>query len=247
MSPPSGDVSHTPEPKSTGGLVGVFKSLTGGGRSSKSPNAQATAPPTQHVAGASSVQSPVYGGPPDYEQLYDQLKIGNPLPERIAAAEAICHAVRDYPLSGVTTIFREAKDLIEPTKPLESRTAGFQLLTACVQYASSTDPERLAYYNVLTSLSVNPEDFNMQLVALVELAKHGKELSGFHYAVIPRLTSWLQWCFKTTAAARKKAGSSGKPKGKSQIPEEHDLSLLFAFIADVIKFSCYVITEQATA
>jgi hypothetical protein len=136
--------------------------------------------------------------------------------------------------------------LIEPTKPIESRIAGFQLLTACVQYAASTDPERLAYYNVLTASNANPEDFNLQLVALVELAKHGKELAGFHYAVIPLLTSWLQWCFKTTAAARKKAGHAAKSKGKIQIPEEHDLSLLFAFITDVIKFSCYVITEQAT-
>jgi hypothetical protein len=107
MSPSSGDASHTPEPKSTGGFASVFKSLTGGGRSSRSPNVQATAPPTQHVSGASNGQSPVYGGPPDYDHLHEQLKIGNPLPERIAAAESICHAVRDYPLSGV----RSTKDL----------------------------------------------------------------------------------------------------------------------------------------
>ncbi|RDL35143.1 Tuberin [Venustampulla echinocandica] len=242
MSPSSGDVAQTPEPKSTGGLASVFKVLTGN-RSSRSPNAQSPASIAQQLTGVSGLSSTIYGGPANLEQLYDQLKAGNPLPRRIAAAEAIRHAVQDYPLKGITSIFKEGKDLIEPEKPPDARAAGFQLLTACVQNVSSTDPERLAYFQVLTG-PTNPEDFHLQLAALVDLAKHGKDLTGFHYQAIPLLTSWLEKCFKATATARSKAGRHGRPKGKSPLGEETNLSLLFAFIVDVIKFSFYASSED---
>ncbi|KAG9239374.1 hypothetical protein BJ875DRAFT_365838 [Amylocarpus encephaloides] len=247
MSPPSRDVAQTPEPKSSG-LASVFKSFASGNKLSRTPNAQTVGPIVQPVSGAGDIQSSVCGGPPSYERLFEQLKIGNPVGVRIATAESLRHAVQDYPLSGVTTIFKEAQDLIEPSKPPEARVAGFQLFTTCVQNATATDPERLAFFKVLTS-PANPADFDLQLGALVELGKHGKDLSGFHYQIVPLLTSWLQQCFRRTAAARSKAGKQAKAKGKTaqQIDEEHDLSLLFAFIADVIKFSFFVLSEQDTA
>ncbi|KAF4628791.1 hypothetical protein G7Y89_g9364 [Cudoniella acicularis] len=244
MSPSSGDVAQTPEPKSTGGLASVFKSLTGNKSSRSPPNAQSPASIAQQLNGIGGLQNTIYGGPPDYEQLLEQLKIGNPLAERLAAAEAIRHAVHDYPLSGVTNIFKEAKDLIEPTKPPEARVAGFELFTACVRNATPTDPERLAYFQILTA-PANTEDFYLQLTSLVELADHGKRLQGFHYSILPLLTAWLQQCFRITAAARSKAGRQGRSKGKSQLDEEVTLSLLFAFIADVMKYTATVLTEES--
>lgn len=100
MSPSSADVAQTPEPKSTSGLASVFKSLTGS-KSSKSPNHQSPASIPQHLNTANTLKNAIYGGPPNYEQLFEQLKVGNPLPDRLAAAESLRHAVQDYPLSGV--------------------------------------------------------------------------------------------------------------------------------------------------
>ena len=100
MSPSSGDVAQTPEPKSTGGLVNVFKSLTGS-KLSKSLNHQSPVSSPQHLNPANTLKNAIYGGPPNYEQLFEQLKAGNPLPDRLAAAESLRHAVQDYPLSGV--------------------------------------------------------------------------------------------------------------------------------------------------
>lgn len=100
MSPSSGDVAQTPEPKSTSGLASVFKSLTGS-KSSKSPNAQSPASIPQHLGTANTLKNAIYGGPPDFEQLSEQLKVGNVLQDRLAAAESLRHAVQDYPLSGV--------------------------------------------------------------------------------------------------------------------------------------------------
>ena len=144
----------------------------------------------------------------------------------------------------MTSIFKEGKDLISPNNPPEARLAGFELLTACVQHSSSTDPERLAYFHVLTA-EANPEDFHLQLASLVELAKHGRDLSGFHYNAIPLLTTWLRQNFAATSAAR--SGRNRRNKGKGPLGEETNLSLLFAFIVDVIKFSFNVSNEETTA
>lgn len=109
MSPSAGDVTQTPDSKPSSGLASVFKNLTGN-RSSKSPNPQSPASiAPQQLNGNKALQTKVYGGPPNYEELYTQLKAGNPRSERIAAAASLRYAVQDYPLSGVCKIdFMEA-------------------------------------------------------------------------------------------------------------------------------------------
>lgn len=244
MSPLPGDVAQTPEPKGSSGLANVFKTLTG--NKSKSGNLQSPASVAQQLNSASALRHAAYEGPPNYQQLHEKLKVGNPLADRLAAAAALRHAVQDYPLSGVTSIFKEGKDLIESTKPIEARVAGFELLTACVQHTSSTDPERQAYFHVLTA-PANPEDFHLQLAALVELAKNGRDLSGFHYSAIPLLSSWLRQAFAVTSVARKQAGRYNRSqKGKPPLGEETNLIRLFVFIVDVIKFSFNVSDEETT-
>ncbi|KAN0103023.1 protein of unknown function (DUF3384) domain containing protein [Hyaloscypha variabilis] len=239
MSPAAGDAAQSPESKSTSGFASVFKSLTGN-KSSRSTNPQSPAA-IPHPNGPHTLS--MYGGPPNYEHLFEQLKPEKPLAERVSAAESLRLAVQDYPLSGVTSIFKQAKDLIDRANPREARTAGFELLTACVQQSNSTDPERLAYFRVLTA-PANPEDFHLQLASLVELAKHGKDLSGFHYDTVPLLTSWLRENFAITSAARRQNKAS---KIKAPLGEETNLSRLFAFIVDVIKFSFNVSSEETTS
>ncbi|KAK2628641.1 hypothetical protein QTJ16_001744 [Diplocarpon rosae] len=247
MSPTSGDVAQTPEPKSSSGFASVFKSLTGGNRSTKNPilGSPASLNGTSSLQPTIRPQSTTHGGPPDYEHLYDKLKPGNTLADRLVAAEALRRAVQDYPLSGVTSIFKHGKDLIESRNPRVARNAGFELLTACVKQITSTDPERLAYFHVLTA-PANSEDFPLQLAALVELAKNGKDLAGFHYEILPLLTVWLRHNFAITSAARRDTGRNRSSKGKAPLDEETNLSLLFAFIVDVIKFSFSISSEETT-
>lgn len=96
-----GDVAQTPEPKSKTGLASVFKSLTGG-KQSKSPNTQSPASIPQSLNETSALKNAIYGGPPNHEQLFEQLKATNPLPDRLSAAGSLRHAVQDYPLSSVS-------------------------------------------------------------------------------------------------------------------------------------------------
>jgi len=102
MSPSSGEVTQTPDTKSTNGLVNVFKSLTGN-KSTRSPHPQSPASAlAPQLTTANTLKKAIYGGPPNYEQLQEQLKEGNPIPQRLAAAESLRHAVQDYPISGVS-------------------------------------------------------------------------------------------------------------------------------------------------
>jgi len=101
MSPPSGEVAHTPEPKSTSGLAGVFKSLTG--NKSRSPHPQSPASSlAPQLSSSNTLKKAIYGGPPNYENLHEQLKVGNSLSDRLAAASSLRHVVQDYPISGVS-------------------------------------------------------------------------------------------------------------------------------------------------
>jgi hypothetical protein len=64
-------------------------------------NSQSPASIPQHLNSANTLKKAIYGGPANYEQLFEQLKVGNALPDRLSAAESLRHAVQDYPLSGV--------------------------------------------------------------------------------------------------------------------------------------------------
>ncbi len=99
MSPP-GDVTQTPESKSTGGLVSVFKSLTGN-KSVKSPSLRTQASIAQQLNNAQTSKNTIHDSPSHYDALCNQLKAENPLAERLVAVEALKGAILEYPLSGV--------------------------------------------------------------------------------------------------------------------------------------------------
>ena len=144
----------------------------------------------------------------------------------------------------VLEIWYAAKDLIEPTNVSTTRLAGWQLLTECVKHSSSTDLERLDYFQTI-SASANPEDFHLQLAALEDLTNQGRNLSGFSYAVFPLLTRWLKSKFHAVKAARRKQGS--RPQGKAVASgEDRDFAQLFTFVTSVIKFNFNVADETAS-
>ena len=110
MPPPSGFVAQTPEPKTAGGIAGVFKSLTSG-RGSKSTASTPLPPPSipaaaLQVAQQLSAQDPrrgvVHGGPSPSDVLLERLRSNTSVAEKTAAAEALKHAVAEYPISGVS-------------------------------------------------------------------------------------------------------------------------------------------------
>lgn len=142
-------------------------------------------------------------------------------------------------------VWEAGKDLIEPSKPTVARVAGWELLTECVKHPDSTDLERKAYFQTL-SQEGHADDFHLQLAALVDLTKGGRDLSGFDYDVIPLLTTWLKTVFNSVKVARKSA-AKGSKNGKVPpvIGEDKNLGQLFSFIENVIKFSFNVANDAA--
>ncbi|APA07832.1 hypothetical protein sscle_03g026020 [Sclerotinia sclerotiorum 1980 UF-70] len=249
MPPPVGDAAQTPEPRSSSGIASVFKSLTGG-KITKSPSTQSPATGPLQLDNGSIPQKLSHGSTPNHEPTLEQLQAGHSLADRIRAAEYLRRAVIDYPMENISMIFNAGKDLIETSQTQQARIAGFELLIACVQCTSSNDPERASFFQVL-SRPTNREDFHLQLVSLIELSRHGKDLSGFHYELLPLLTTWLKdtWSAATAErnALKKATRQSPLPKEPTPSEEESNLSLLFFFIADVIKFSSNIVTDSASS
>ncbi|CAJ2507312.1 Uu.00g084980.m01.CDS01 [Anthostomella pinea] len=256
MSPSPGDdgKSHH-DSKTSGGLASIFKGLTGAAKLTRSPSHAAlpSGPSINaHVAEhLGSVPTVTRGLPQQHTEAFEQLKNGA-LDEQIAAAHALRSVVADYPLCPVLDIWYAAKDLIEPSKDWNARTAGWELLAVCVKHPSSSDLERKEYFQTI-SAPANPEDFQYQLTALAELTKHGRDVSGFDYDIFPLLSTWLQSTFSSVRAARnaaKKQESRAREKalttdGDGNTDEHGNFAGLFAFITDVIKFNFIVANDEA--
>ncbi|KKY39555.1 putative tuberin [Diaporthe ampelina] len=254
MPPSADDQAPLPEPKSAGGLASVFKGLTGGSKLSKVPPVPSSSTDTVSAQLSServdTASLAATGLPPHHGEALEKLKTGS-LSERIAAAESLRLSITDYPLAPVLQIWDAGKDLIETSKPSSARVAGWELLTECVRNPSSTDLERKEYFQTL-SFHANPDDFYLQLAALVDLTNHGRNLSGFDYDVIPLLTTWLQDSYNAVRVARRqqavreRKGSKGKgiAPAVAALGEDKSFSMLFAFILEVLKFNFRVADDE---
>lgn len=226
----------TSESRYSNGLINAFKSLTGI-RPLRNQNSRPLLPARQTEVKASDLGNKNEQDPSNYKLLFEQLKSENPLADRIAAADSLRLSAQQFPVNGLSCILTRAKDLIEPANPKKARAAGYQLLIACVKNASLSDPERLAYFRILTAQRKN-EDFHWKLSAIIELTKNGRDLTGFHYEILPVLTFWLRETWIITSSHRK------HEYGMPLLSRETDLTLLFELIVDIIKFNFNISNEQ---
>lgn len=244
MSPQSGDVPSSPESHRAGGFANVLRGLASSKLSKASPTIASPSSTTQPIAEFVNAVpvGPGAGLSPNHMESFEQLKNGSPN-ERIAAANTLRYAIAEYPLNPVLDIWYAAKDLIDPAKSAPARIAGWELLTECVKHASSTDLERQEYFTTL-SAPANPDDFHLQLAALVDLTNHGRVLTGFDYELIPLLTIWLKDAYDIVRTARRSVlrdasrGPKASARGKvAALGEEKNFSQVFSFLMDVVKFS----------
>jgi Domain of unknown function (DUF3384)/Tuberin len=248
-----GDTPQTPEPKTTSGLANVLRTFGGRLRPGAPASSPSVAPVTSHSssggsflqrrpsqAGDNTVKD-FLGGPVNNDQLYLQLKPGQPLPDRVAAAEAFRHIVEDYSLSSIMGIWAASKDLIDGQLPTDARRAGFDLLTACIKHSEPTPLERRQFFETI-STPCHADDFHLQLNALVELTNHGKDLIAFEVLIVPTLTKWLNLWFLESMRARQ---ARKRDKTSSDISgEETNLASLFGFVTDVVKFNFKTFREE---
>ncbi|CAK7207326.1 Tuberous sclerosis 2-like protein [Sporothrix eucalyptigena] len=191
-----------------------------------------------------------HGNLSSYTECLEQLKNGS-LNERVAAAGALRSIISESPAHSISDVWHATHDLIDPSKAQVARLAGWELLAECAKHAFSTNLERKNYFQAITA-AADPSDFHMQLSALIDLTNNGRDLSGFDYDVFPILTEWFETAYKASKAATKKpaaprTGNNGrtvKVKG-TQTNEERNLSQLFTYTIDVIKYSSKIASEKA--
>ncbi|KAK4167993.1 tuberous sclerosis 2 protein [Cladorrhinum sp. PSN259] len=248
MSPSPGDEVPLQEPRTSGGLAGVFKGLAGGGKLTKSPppSHQSLAPmtttqPQVDRSDSASLPTALRCLPPDQAALYVQLQKKNgPLSDRVAAANALRYAIVDFPLNPVFDIWFAGKDLIDAKNPAGARTVGWELLTECVKYPSATELERHEYFSTITA-PAHHEDFHLQLAALEDLTNRGRNVVGFPYEIFPLLARWLLEGYNAVKLARRVVNSRDNDrlsKGKAiSSGEEKNFSQLFVLLKDTIKFN----------
>lgn len=252
-SPTPGDDSPALESKNASGLASVFKGLTGSTKTSKAPpvpsasNTPVSAQLSSERVDTASLAAT--GVAPHYNEWLDRLKAGS-LSERVAAAESLRLTLAGYPLAPTLQIWDAAKDLIESSRPSSLRIAGWELMSECVKNPSSTDLERREFFQTI-SVPANPEDFHLQLTAMIDLTNHGRNLSGFDYDVIPLLATWLADAYNAAKHKRRQTLRDRKSsKGKAPAPpatvleEDKSFALLFAYIVEVLKFNFRVADDD---
>ena len=249
MPPSPGGRQPPSQDSKAGGLASVFKGLAGTAKLTKSSPtaAQSSRPSTIHAEIVDQLSSTPSGQalPLQYLALFEQLKDGT-IKERVAAANALCAVVAKHPYNPVLDIWHAAKDLVDPTNPKATRIAGWELLAECVKHPSSSDLERKEYFQTISALA-SPDDFQLQLVALNNLSKHGRDFSGFDYDLFPLLSTWLHFCFHMVRSARsaaRKKGSLSKTKSIAT-KESQDFADLFSFVGDAIKFNSVLADDGA--
>ncbi|KND93963.1 Tuberous sclerosis 2 protein [Tolypocladium ophioglossoides CBS 100239] len=240
MSPRPEDDPTSADSTRAGGLANVFRSLTSSKGTSKSPPLPAPAAALPRTEFVNAIPTSSRELSTNHMDAYELLRSGTQS-ERISAANTLKYAITEDPVNPVLDIWYAAKDLIDPTNQPPMRMAGWELLTECAKHTSSTDLERKEYFQTL-SAPANPEDFHMQLAALVDLSNHGRVTTGFEYDLIPLVTDWLQEAYKAARRARKNAqstrGQRSSSRGRAAASgEEKNLAQLFQFLLDVIKFS----------
>ncbi|CAK7236280.1 Tuberous sclerosis 2-like protein [Sporothrix bragantina] len=214
------------------------------------PSISSTQTPSEPTD-AESIHNRSGGHLTSYAECLEQLKNGA-LSERVAAASVLRSIIAESPAHPISEVWHATQDLIDPGKTQVARLAGWELLAECAKHAFSTNLERKNYFQAITA-PADPSDFHMQLSALIDLTSNGRDLSGFDYEVFPVLTEWFDATYKASKAASKKpaATRTGSSNGKSvktkgvQTNEERNLSLLFSYTIDVIKYSSKIASDSA--
>ena len=267
MSPPSNDVPQTPESKSSNtGLASVFKSITSSRHRTPllvptNPSTISLSPSASHggsigrtgsrggygggtaaaiVPPSTAISEPEGFPTPSYiQQQIRQIQKDQPLSERIAGAEALRYSLGECAPNNIVEIWSSSKDLINPANPSSARTAGFELLAACIRHSDQRPLERRQFFQTLSE-TCHPDDFHLQLSLMVDLTSRGRNLTSFETLFVPLLTEWLKTWFLNSNTARK--DKSSRSNGASG--EETNLAQLFSFVIDIVRFNFKAFQER---
>ncbi len=143
-----------------------------------------------------------------------------PAEKRIAAAYEISKEIELYSADALLDIWTVAEDLTKERASLEARKAGFALLIASVSH-SGILKERERFYSMIVT-PADPSQASLQISALEQLTKKGRELHPFEAKLVLFLNHSLQGWFLAAERAREARAGNGSTKAE---PDKNTPSL----------------------
>ena len=147
---------------------------------------------------------------PFVTRFLSDLDPGQLLDHRISAAHEISRGIGLYSPEEVWPIWTVAEDLVSEDAPLKARKAGFALLKAFASHPKiSTERDRL-YALIITPMV--PSEASLQISALTDLTRHGRDLSPFEADIVVFLNSSLEKLSLAATNARERQHEENKAK-----------------------------------
>ncbi|KAF2688444.1 hypothetical protein K458DRAFT_292670 [Lentithecium fluviatile CBS 122367] len=271
MSPPSQQLPRTPDRRSSSSaLFGAFRSLTQGRLKSPTPPpststttytpartasvGDATSPTAQAADDALQPinehavpkhERPVLGGPPELDELIEQLEKSRPFAERAAAVDKICVILGEYDVQNVLELWARASDLLLPEQPDDVADAGYKLLKGCVALPKLSTLERSISFDA-ASLRKNDGSFNRRLDIVSTLTKGGRNIDACESLLPHFILTSFDACFRQSVDAyRAHRKASGSKKSADQRVQELDnMARLFQYTIAVCKFNSKVFNDD---
>lgn len=176
------------------------------------------------------------------EKYLLELAIGRPINEKIISARAASKEILIYSADTIMAIWEVAEELTASDASMDSRRAGYELLTASAGHSGLDSSERERLFEMII-VPLPPANVNLQVLALNELTRHGKHLTPVGSRLISFLSRNLQEVFEAALRARRERGRAVsrarvRPAGFEN-PLDEDITLvgLLQLAEDIIKYS----------
>lgn len=184
------------------------------------------------------------------EKYLSELAASRPAQERIVSAKEASKEVLNCSADTIMAIWAVAEDFTSPDAPLDSRKAGYELLTGCSSHSGLNTSERERLFDMII-VPLTPANVNLQVLALNELTRRGKHLIPFGMRLISFLNRNLQEVFEAALKARRERGRAAsrvrvRPSG-SEIHLDEDVALLglLQLAEDIISYSSEVFDDAS--
>ncbi|KAH6846509.1 hypothetical protein AA0119_g1710 [Alternaria tenuissima] len=274
MSPPPDHVPHTPDRRSsTQALFTAFRSLTGGRLKSPTPppsvssatSTPARTPslgtirpgsiPSPHSADGTLQRisqvtgqrtgKPVTGGPPELDDLIEQLHRNRPFAERAVAVDKICDILEAYPVQNILGLWSVASDLLLPEQPDDVAEAGYKLLKSCASLSDLASIERTLFFDA-ACLRKNDHFFDRRLEVITTLTNHGRDIDSCESGMVSFILTSLDSCFQASCDAFRGMRSKANGKRSTANPPQEAANMFraFQYATDICKFNAKVFTDD---
>jgi hypothetical protein len=163
------------------------------------------------------------GGPPELDELAEQLERHHPLSERAGAVERACQILAEYAVLNVLDLWARASDLLLPEQSDDTAELGYRLLQACVALPKLSNLERNVFFDA-ASLRKNDRSFDKRLRIICTLTNGGRYIEACESSLPHFILSSFDACFRAKKA--------------------DNLDRLFKYTIDLCKFNAKVLSDD---